>query len=214
MKFIKLIAILAFVFLTGCGTLEIGVEHRLSNTSTAPVILTEEPSMAAHVDQPSPTPVSLPPTETISLPAATQAEPSPTPGPQMVQIYLIALDDNGQSGQLVGCGDSAIAVQVEIPPTKEVLRASMEKLLGLKELYYGESGLYNALYQSDLQLESITLENGKAVINLTGSFVLGGVCDNPRVEAQLEATALQFYTVQEVDIYINGKPLKDALSLK
>ena len=118
------------------------------------------------------------------------------------------------SGQLVGCGDSVIPVQVETTPTKEVLRASLEKLLALKEQYYGESGLYNALYQSDLQLESITLENGKAEIYLTGTMMLGGVCDNPRVEAQLEATVLQFSTVQEVSIFINGKPLEEALSLQ
>jgi hypothetical protein len=214
MKLSKLIAILVFVFLSGCGTIEIGVEHKLNNTATAPVIPTDEPSMATPVEVPAPTAVALPPTNTLWLPTATQAAPSPTPGPQMVQIFLIALDDNGQSGQLVGCGDSAIAVQFEVPPTKEVLRASMEKLLALKELYYGESGLYNALYQSDLQLESIALVNGKATIHLTGSLVLGGVCDNPRVEAQLEATVHQFYTVQEVGIFINGTPLKDALSLK
>jgi len=70
------------------------------------------------------------------------------------------------------------------------------------------------LYQSDLQLESISLENGIAVINLTGTMALGGVCDIPRVEAQLESTVLQFSTVQEVSIFVNGKPLKDVLSLK
>jgi hypothetical protein len=131
-----------------------------------------------------------------------------------VQIYLIALEDNGQSGQPVGCGDSAIPVTVETPHTQEVLKASMETLLSMKEQFYGESGLYNALYQSDLQMESITLENGKAVINLVGTLMLGGVCDNPRVKAQLEATALQFSTVQEVSIFINGKPLDEALSLQ
>ena len=79
---------------------------------------------------------------------------------------------------------------------------------------YGESGLYNALYQSDLQVESISLENGKAEIYLTGTMMLGGECDNPRVEAQLKQTALQFSTVQEVSIYINGKLLSEVLSLR
>jgi len=175
---------------------------------------TDAPSMTAAVEQPSPTVAYVIPTETIPLPTVTLVAPTPPTGPQRVQIYLIALEDNGQSGPLVGCGDSGIPVQVETLSTKEVLRVSMEKLLSLKDQFYGESGLYNALYKSDLQVESITLENGKAVINLTGTLMLGGVCDNPRVEAQLEQTALQFSTIQEVSIFINGKPLKDALSLK
>jgi spore germination protein GerM len=70
------------------------------------------------------------------------------------------------------------------------------------------------LYQSDLQLQTVTIEAGQAVINLTGTFMLAGECDNPRVAAQLEATARQFQTVSSVSIYINGKTLADALSLK
>jgi len=44
--------------------------------------------------------------------------------------------------------------------------------------------------------------------------MLGGVCDAPRVEAQIEQTALQFSTVHEVAVFINDVPLEDVLSLK
>jgi hypothetical protein len=95
------------------------------------------------------------------------------------------------------------------------LKAALEALLSVKDQYYGQSGLYNALYQSDLQVESINLDNsGKAVVYLTGSLKMGGECDTPRVQAQLEQTVLQFPTVTEVAIFINGKPLSDVLSLK
>jgi Sporulation and spore germination len=226
MKLFKFFGILAMLFLTGCGTLEIGIERRPEGTVTAKVAPTFEWNATDTVTLPSPTVVSIPPvepspttaiippTDPVIEPTAPPAESSPTPGHQFVQIYLIGIDDNGQSGQLVGCGDSAIPVSVEIPPTKEVLRASLEKLLSLKEQFYGESGLYNSLYQSDLQLDKISLENGKAEIYLTGTVALGGVCDNPRFEAQLESTVLQFSTIQEVSIFVNGKPLKDVLSLK
>jgi hypothetical protein len=40
------------------------------------------------------------------------------------------------------------------------------------------------------------------------------VCDNPRVEGQLTAIALQFSTVKSVSIYINGTPLAKLLDLK
>ncbi len=53
-----------------------------------------------------------------------------------------------------------------------------------------------------------------ATIELTGSFSLAGECDNPRVLAQLRSTALQFSTVKEAVILVNGETLEDALSLK
>jgi hypothetical protein len=214
MKTGKFFTFLTVLFLTGCGTVKTGIERKLNSTATVNVLPTEAPIPTASLEQPSPTAANIPPTDTVVPPTPTLVVPTSIPEPQRVQIYLIALEDNGQSGQPVGCGDSAIPVQVETTPTKEVLRASLVKLLALKEQYYGESGLYNALYQSDLQVDRITLENGKAEIYLTGTLVLGGVCDNPRVKAQLEATALQFSTVQEVLIFINGKPLDEALSLR
>jgi len=131
-----------------------------------------------------------------------------------VQIFLIALEDNGQSGKKIGCDDSVVPVQVTIPATQSVLRAALEALLSLKDQFYGQSGLYNALYQSNLQVEGVKIEGGKAVINLSGTLMLGGVCDNPRVEAQIEETALQFATVSEVAVFVNGKPLEEILSLK
>ncbi len=210
----KFFTFLMLLFLTGCGTAKIGVDSNLNSTATVNVVPTEAPTATASLAQPSPTAVYIPPTDTFVPPTSTPVVPTPIPEPQRLQIFLIALEDNGQSGQPVGCGDSVVPVQVETTPTKEVLRASLNQLLALKDQYYGESGLYNALYQSDLQVDRITLENGKAEIYLTGTLMLGGVCDNPRVKAQLEATALQFSTVQVVSIFIDDKPLDEALSLR
>ena len=105
-------------------------------------------------------------------------------------------------------------VKVEITPTLGVLKAALQSLLALKTRDYGMSGLYNALYQSTLAVQSVSLINGEAIIQLSGTFLLGGECDNPRVEAQLTQTAMQFPTVQTVSIYVNGKTLKEALSLR
>ena len=140
--------------------------------------------------------------------------PTASAVPQTVSIYLIALQDNGKTGTQVGCGDSAVPVAVEVPATQGVLRAALNKLLSIKDQYYGQSGLYDALYQSDLKVESISIGGGTATIYLTGKLTLGGTCDSPRVQAQLEQTALQFNTVQRAQIFINGVPLKDVLSQK
>jgi hypothetical protein len=207
-------AIVILMFISACnGTFQVGLEY-------APAASPTTPSASPATPQPSATPV--PPTLTSTWPIDSPVPPTETPlvssdvtpGPQMVQMFLVAIGDNGQSGELVGCGDSLVPVQIEIPPSQGVLRASFGALLSLKTQFYGQSGLYNALYQSDLKLENVIITAGKAVINLTGTLTLAGECDNPRVAGQLEATARQFPSVTEVVIYINGKLLADALSLK
>jgi hypothetical protein len=101
---------------------------------------------------------------------------------------------------------------VTIPRTQAVLRAALEKLFSAKQQFYGESGYYNALYQSDLEVASVTIEQGRAIIHLTGTILLGGTCDAPRVQAQIEQTALQFSTVSDVTVFVNDIPLEDVLS--
>jgi hypothetical protein len=122
-------------------------------------------------------------------------------------MYLIAVEDGGQSGPQVGCNDSVIPVVIDIEPTIAPLTAAITRLLSLDEQNYGESGLYNALYQSDLTLQGINIVNREATIALTGNLQLGGVCDDPRVLAQLEYTALQYNTVDTVSVLLNGQPL-------
>ncbi len=216
MKANKLLLFLALL-VTACGRLEVSIEQTptllatltpqiSTNTATAVITLpTEQVNPTATITIPSLTPV---------LSTVTQVRPTSTAVQQTVKIFLIALEDNGQSGILVGCGDSAVPVTVVIPRTQGVLKAALEKLLSIKEQYYGESGLYNALYQSDLKLKSVTIDQGKAIIHLTGTVMLGGVCDAPRVEAQIKQTALQFSTVSDVDVFINDIPLEDVLSQK
>ena len=141
----------------------------------------------------------------IRVPAPQTEEPG---GFTITRIHLISLNDGG----LLGCGDTLVPVTVEIPSTRGVLRASLEKLLAVKTQYYGESGLYNALYQSQLTIDDVRIDNRVATIWLSGQVVLGGVCDAPRVQAQLEQAARQFSTVDSVQIYVNGNRLQDVLN--
>jgi hypothetical protein len=132
----------------------------------------------------------------------------------MLHVFLIAIGDNGMSGKKIGCGDSVVPVPMEVPYTVGVLKASLNALFSLKERDYGERGLYNSLYQSDLRVQDALLEDGTATVNLTGNLQLGGECDNPRVKAQIEETALQFSTLHQLKVFLNGEPLDQALSLK
>ena len=219
MKACKFLILSMVLLLTACGRFEVSIEPIYSPTATgiAQVPVSTATAILLSTEQINPTATITIPSSTPVLPDATQAPPvvpTSTPGEQLVKIFLIALEDNGQAGTLVGCGDSAISVTVTIPPTQGILRAALEKLLSAKQQFYGESGFYNALYQSDLQVEGVTIDQGKAVIHLSGTLMLGGVCDAPRVEAQIEQTALQFSTVHEVAVFINDVPLEDVLSLK
>jgi hypothetical protein len=183
----------------------------LAASTTVPTVATIIPSSptpalaTATIAQPSPAPAQ---------PSATPVLPSPTSANLTIKVYLIAIGDKGVSGKTVGCGDSVVAVQKSIPHAPAVLKGAFDALCSIKDQYYGQSGLYNALYQSNLHLERAVLEDGKATIHLAGTLKMGGECDTPRVEAQIRETALQFATVKEADIYLNGQPLKEALSLK
>jgi hypothetical protein len=213
------------IFITACNsTFEVGMEHSPTTSSAlaansteaqtpamtlAPVVVTDSQAFPS-----IPVSTSNPAATNLPIPTNTQA-PFAVSSPQMVKIFVIAVDDNGKTGVPVGCGDSAVPVQVEIHPTQGVLKAALQALLSVKGQYYGQSGLYNALYRSDLQVESASIDNnGNASVYLTGRLVMGGECDTPRVQAQVEQTVLQFPIVKDVAIFINGEPLADVISLK
>lgn len=163
-------------------------------------------------DVSTPTPLDLQPVE--STPRTIQIEPIPTISDQAVTIFLVAIEDKGISGIKIGCDDSLIPVEVTIRSDLTSPWSALSALLNLDETYFGESGLYNALHQSDLEIQSYETFEGKTKVYLEGELMLGGVCDTPRVEEQILSTILQGDQVEEVEVYINGVLLQEVLSLK
>lgn len=143
---------------------------------------------------------------------AAAANTAPAHRSATVKIYLVALDDAGKSGEAIGCGDSIVAVTRELPATKTPLTDALRDLLSLHDPSYGQSGLYNALAASTLRVERVGITNGIATVELSGALALGGACDAPRVAAQLRHTILQFATVHDVRIFIDGRALDTVLS--
>ena len=196
--FFMILAISAVI--VGCVTIDL-TSPTSPPTAVIPSPQPIQPTQTMQPPLPTLTPIVIPPTATTSA------------GASQVNIYLIALEDNGASGKKIGCNDSVVPVVVNIQPTLGVLRAALTELFKLEgQPYYGQSGLYNALAQSDLTIQSLDIVNRLAVIRLTGSLLSGGVCDDPRIKAQLEEIALQFSTIDQVSIYINGIPLDSLLS--
>jgi hypothetical protein len=133
--------------------------------------------------------------------------PAP-PGNETVSIYLILLDDNGQTGIPVGCGDSLVDVTVEIPVAgslEERIEFTLEYLFALEDYDYGESGFVNPLYNSNLVVDEVTIEDGTATVDLLGQIVSAGVCDDPRLIGQIVQTILQFEGIDEVIVNLNGE---------
>jgi hypothetical protein len=129
------------------------------------------------------------------------------------RIFLISLEDKGAAGPAVGCGDSAVPVDVDLPAPKPALWGSLEAVLSAGKRYENQ-GLYNALANSPLRIEKIERTGGTARIYLAGYLEIGGECDSPRVLSQLTETATQFQDVDKAELFLDGKPLEGLLSGK
>lgn len=141
-----------------------------------------------------------------------------------VKVAVIALDDRGKSGKEIGCGDSVVYITRTSSSTAGPLHAAFEQLFALGSLYIKdpalkhlwlvsgdgtEYGLYNIIHKQQvpggLEFDHAVIEDGIAKIYLNGAFgSFGGICDEPRLPAQIEGTAEQFPVVESVEIYING----------
>jgi hypothetical protein len=144
----------------------------------------------------------------LDLSAVQPSNPATdVPGRTLVKLAFIGLE-----GGDVGCGDRVVLVDRAVARTEAPLHAAVDALLAERGRQVTSDHLYNALADSSLQVDSLSLQSGTAIINLIGRLNLGGVCDDPRVAAQLRGTALQFPSVSDVRITLNGAPLTEALS--
>jgi shikimate kinase len=68
--------------------------------------------------------------------------------------------------------------------------------------------LGNYWWGKNLKLTSVSITEGGASIHISGEgpFV-AGVCDEPRINEQIEKTAMQFSSVNTVKVFVNDKPL-------
>ncbi len=207
----RLPVVLLAMFLSGmacAAPVAISGTPAATNTSSVPVA-----SLPTAPQPSAPAVTSLPSSPTATSPAAPTSTRAPAQLSE-VTIYFVAVGDNGQSGIKVGCGDSLVAVKEPIEPTSGVIRASLNKLFSFKQQNIGQSGLYNALWQSNLTLASARVDDGVATVSLTGIVQMGGECDTPRFKGQIEQTILAQPGVKQAVVFLNGKPIDQALSLK
>jgi hypothetical protein len=129
---------------------------------------------------------------------------------QTVKIFLVAVGDDGKTGKKIGCGDSLVAVERPIKKTAAPLAAAIRELLSTPQ-HPGSPGLENFWKGRQLKVTSVAIVNHTATIRLSGEVFVAGVCDEPRIQSQIEATARQFATVKQVKVFIGKRTLADAI---
>ncbi|HEX8293160.1 MAG TPA: GerMN domain-containing protein [Pyrinomonadaceae bacterium] len=139
---------------------------------------------------------------------AAAAEPTPTG--REVKVFLVALDDRGRRGRRIGCDDSLVPVTRNVIAAGAPLKAAVEELLALPREY--EGGLRNFWAGENLRVQSAVIAGGVATIRILGTLPVAGVCDQPRIEEQINATARQFRGVRSVRVFLNGQRLARAIS--
>ncbi|MET3720110.1 MULTISPECIES: hypothetical protein [unclassified Arthrobacter] len=138
--------------------------------------------------------------------------PSQQTGARPVTAYYVLLDDGGAGGVRFGCNDSLASVRRSERGSADPLAAAMNALLdGSAE---PAPGLHNALASSTLTFLSGTFDGTTVTVYLAGKLRPGGVCDIPRVEAQLTQTAVASVGAIRAEVYVNGVGLAKTLSLR
>lgn len=115
---------------------------------------------------------------------------------------------------MIGCGDSIVATETGPVIFGSRVEASMSALLEDKDTQHGESGLMNALAASDMKYVSSSVSDDTVTVELTGELSSGGICDDPRIVAQLAYTAQVAAGTGKARILVDGTDIHDKLSQK
>lgn len=124
----------------------------------------------------------------------------------------MAVDDGGARGVRFGCNDSLVPVRGAAIPG-DPLTVALSRLLDAGMPVDSDAGLYDSLAGSSLRFLSGYVSGSTVVVNLGGSLQPGGVCDIPRIEAQLTHTVVSASGASRAEIYINGRTLADVLGV-
>lgn len=126
--------------------------------------------------------------------------------PAVSTVSIALLDYTGEAtGVMRGC-DSVVMAERDVPRTTMPLTAALEELFSIQQEEVAGWNNFIAKTKDTLSFERAIVEGGTAHIYLSGELSgLAGVCDNPRARIQIEETALQFPTVENVQLYLNGE---------
>lgn len=133
-----------------------------------------------------------------------------------INVYMIDLNNMRQSVDVVGCGDGIVQASTNNLKTGDVaadIKTALGYLFSITDREYGKGGMYNALYQSRLTVDSISVDrtSGAATVKISGIKVTSEDCDAARLVAQIERTVSQFSDVKSAQVYVNDMLLSSPL---
>lgn len=99
-----------------------------------------------------------------------------------------------------------------IAPTQTPLRAALQELLLMPPTSSSNPALSNYWKGRNLRVQSVSLHRGLATIHISGDIYVAGICDQPRILSQIEATVRQFKSVKKVRVFLDNRPLAEAIS--
>lgn len=185
--------------LTGCAQLGIGETGQPGPTATAsaPSAVPNTADTTPATEAERPTPVNT---------------PDEQPEVRQIAAYYIKVDDGGQFGYEIECGDSVVPVYHHAEVSAVPVRESVEALLSFEGEYYQDSGFYNALHRSDLRAVSAHVDTDNDIVHvyLVGQLRLDDRCDLPRAEQQIAFTAAHAAGTNWAKVYLNDQPFDEA----
>jgi PBP1b-binding outer membrane lipoprotein LpoB len=102
-----------------------------------------------------------------NTPQETIADPMQETIEQTFDIYLYIANDNGENGELIGCGDSITPVQTTVnTQAQNILKEAITALLTAQPRNDDTLELSNIFTDKGLSLESISTQNNITTINI------------------------------------------------
>lgn len=147
-----------------------------------------------------------------STPPPSTASPQTVAPLAKYKEYFFALEADSDELEKTSCGDGIIPVERWVSTEGNSLRNLYQDVLSLHDKTYELTGLFNALWQSSLDVQEATIVDGLATIKLTGVITKSDNCDAERIKIQLERLAVQIPGVAQTVITINDKTLDQALA--
>lgn len=156
---------------------------------------------------PAPVPMSTisPSTTPLYTTSSSTSPLSTSSSPLSTSVQIAMVDAVGEPGpDTFGCGDRIVMVNRSVSTTTP-LQTALTELFSVHNRDYGQSGLITALDQTNIRVNRVNIDaSGMATIELTGSVMMGGTCDSPRIQEQVNRTIRQFSSVRDYRIFLNG----------
>jgi hypothetical protein len=120
-------------------------------------------------------------------------------------IKVLAYFNNNKMDPEVSC-NKVFSVEREVPETTAVARASLDELLKGSTSEEQTAGFFTSINQG-VKIQSLIIENGTAKVDFDEQLetAVGGSCKVSAIRAQITQTLMQFSTVKNVVISINGR---------